>query len=415
MKTDHIQDISTGNAKSVLKNALVLILLFFAGGKAFGQLPPANTTCATAAPFCGSNAYTFPAGVCPIPGTCEAEPGPCYDCLATTPNPAWYYMMIGTSGDIIISITENPYQDVDFICWGPFTSPTGECVAGLTCLMVVDCSYSASGNETCTILNAQAGEFYLLLLTNYSNNPTNITFQQTNYGQPGAGTTDCNIVINCSMSAISPVPSACDPFTNTFSITGSLEFSNPPATGTLTVTDVTAIPPVTQTFLPPFNSPQPFSLAGISCDGLVHSVTATFSDSTNCNLTQTCTAPPPSCPVATIGGGGDVCADGSTVAVIISFPQGAPPFDFAYAIDGVPEPPVLNYNGPFPYVINTNIPGLYTLVSVSNAFCPGTVSGSATVNLIPLPVPSLSGNNNVCIGATNEVYNTDPEIGRAHV
>ena len=212
------------------------------------------------------------------------------------------------------------------------------------------------------------------------------------------------------MIAVTATPTACDDQTNTFSISGDMEFSNPPPTGTLTVTDNTAVPPVSETFSPPFVSPLQYNLTGIPCDGIVHTLTASFSDSTSCILAQRVTSPPESCPQAQISGGGAVCNDGaSTVPVNISF-SGVGPYNFIYAINGTSQPPVNNYNGPSPYILNTNNPGTYSLVSVSNQVCfgSGPVSGSATVVLNPLPIPTVTGPGVLCAGSTGVVYSTEP-------
>ena len=225
-----------------------------------------------------------------------------------------------------------------------------------------------------------------------------ISFVQSNYGQPGAGTTNCNLVINCSISAISATPAACNPATNTFAINGNIEFSNPPTSGTLTITDMTAMPTVSQTFSAPFVSPQSYSLTGIPCDGGVHTLQAAFSDSATCVNTQTCQAPPAICPIAVISGGGTVCNNGSNTGTVdINISGGAAPYSFTYAIDAVPQTPVVNYSGSFPYVIIALGSGTYTLLSVSDNACSGTVSGSAIVSFVPLPTVTFASLNPVCI------------------
>ena len=345
-----------------------------------------NDSCHTSLPFCGSDQYTFPAGV----NTGNAQSGPYYDCLNTQPNPAWYYMQVGDPGDIIIFMFSTPLRDIDFCCWGPFSSPAGACSGGLTADKIVDCSYSGNPTETCTINDAQSGEFYILLITNFSNQTCNITFSQTNYGQPGAGTTNCDIVIECSVVSLSANPTSCSSSSNTFNLPGTVEFSNQPPTGTLVITDLTANPQISQTFNAPFTSPTPFMLLNIPCDGLQHHLQAAFSDSTNCTLIKTYNAPNPICPTATIYGGGTICYDpGITVSVNIAL-TGASPWDFTYAIDGVSQTPVTNYSGASPYIINTNTSGTYTLISVSNAACSGSVSGSATVIVNQLPTVTLN-------------------------
>lgn len=395
------------------------------------NLNPLNNvpTCDGAEIACSSNVYSFPAGTS---GSAPPPVGgyPNYGCLGSEPCPAYFYMQVGVAGNIIITISQTNNHDVDFICWGPFNSLTDGCANGLTgtcngpseptcCTNIycapnfyprgnmTDCSYSPNATETCHILNAQVGQIYILLITNFSQQPGTITFQQTG----GTGVTNCNLVVFCSMIAITATPSACDGATNTFSISGDMEFSNPPPTGTLTITDNTAVPPVSETFLPPFVTPLNYNLAGITCDGATHTLTAVFSDSTNCMLTQQCTSPPASCPQAQISGGGDICNDGiSTVPVNISF-TGTGPYNFTYAINGNSQPAIIHYSGPFPYVINANVPGTYTLVSVTNPVCigSGVVSGSANVIVDPLPVPSITeGAATVCSGSTGVLYTTQP-------
>lgn len=164
--------------------ALVVALCIPAGVRA-----QASGTCLTAQPFCTGTTYTFPAAT-----NTTAEVGPNYGCLATRPNPAWYYLKILTGGNLVISISQvdggGTPRDVDFILWGPFTSPTTPCTAQLTAGNTVDCSYSSSATETATIPSASPGQYYILLLTNFSNVPATITFSQTG----GTGTTDCELV-----------------------------------------------------------------------------------------------------------------------------------------------------------------------------------------------------------------------------
>ena len=147
-----------------------------------------NNLCANADPFCTDNGiYEFPAGV----DAGNGEQGPNYDCLSTRPNPAWYYMRMANSGGMTIYMYSTPSQDIDFCCWGPFDDPTSPCPNGLTGAKVVSCSYAPAHTENCIIpSNAQSGQYYILVITNFSNQQCNITFSKT----AGAGTTDCSIL-----------------------------------------------------------------------------------------------------------------------------------------------------------------------------------------------------------------------------
>lgn len=57
-----------------------------------------------------------------------------------------------------------------------------------------DCSYSDSYQETCTIHNAKHGDWYILLITNYSQMPGDIFFNKTG----GTATTNCKIIIDAT-------------------------------------------------------------------------------------------------------------------------------------------------------------------------------------------------------------------------
>lgn len=159
-----------------------------------GSLLHAQSTCETAQPFCagGVSGVFYPATT----NAGAAQVGPYYGCLNTQPNPAWYFLQIANSGNLDILIQgqnlatpPGPGQDVDFICWGPFSSLANVCNS-LTASYTVDCSYSSSFTETLNIPNGISGEFYMVLITNFANVNQNIIFNQ--FG--GTGTTNCSLV-----------------------------------------------------------------------------------------------------------------------------------------------------------------------------------------------------------------------------
>ena len=164
------------------------------------QLRDGNATCDGAEPFCTDNGlYQFPAGT--NAGNLGSSTPPYYcsgfvrpngqgtsNCLSTTPNPAFYYMQIDQPGNLNIYMYSTPSHDIDFDCWGPFTNINTAC-SQLSCSNMVDCSYSANSTENCHINNAQTGQYYILLITNYSNQTCNINFSNI-----GTGTTNCGIL-----------------------------------------------------------------------------------------------------------------------------------------------------------------------------------------------------------------------------
>jgi len=175
-----------------------------------------RSTCETAEPFCASNTtpMIFPNS------TQVPNPGP-VACLFQTPNPTYYYLQVQSNGYLEFDIRQStdpnnfpatnvaPGLDVDFVAWGPFDSPEscddivfGPCTplacpnntANLDFYLndldgsnVVDCSYDGNVIETLHIQNAVAGQYYLLLLTNFSQQPGYIRLRQSNYGQPNSG------------------------------------------------------------------------------------------------------------------------------------------------------------------------------------------------------------------------------------
>ena len=161
-----------------------------------------NATCDGAFPFCTDNgAYNFPAGTnagspcgdtdyasCSDPYACSGTPGQSSNCLSTAPNPAFYFMRIADPGNLNIHMQSSPLVDIDFDCWGPFSDIETAC-SQLACSNIVDCGYSTSATENCHINNAQTGQYYILLITNFSNSACNITFSNT-----GTGSTDCSIL-----------------------------------------------------------------------------------------------------------------------------------------------------------------------------------------------------------------------------
>ena len=158
--------------------------------------------CSSIQPFCaGDSQLIFPNSNPQSGGSPDAETGPYYGCLNSQPFPAWYYLQVGTSGDLRFTISQSENQDgtgleidVDFIVWGPFDQDDDYCsITSLTAQNTVDCSYADLATEVMTIPNAQAGKIYIVMITNYDEVPGYISLQQTN---TGGGSTDCSIVGN---------------------------------------------------------------------------------------------------------------------------------------------------------------------------------------------------------------------------
>lgn len=252
-----------------------------------------GTGCATASPFCTAVPASFPAGINTV-----APTGPNYGCLASQPNPAWFYLQVSSAGSITLSMANSANADIDFVMWGPFTSAAAGCASGLPASSLVytppfpstapgGCSYSGTNvPEVGYIASALVGQVYILLITNYSNQPTTISLTQTG----GVGATNCSIV--CSMNGITAVPGACTSPNNLFDITGVVSYTNPPTSGTLTISN--SCSSATQVINAPFNATSAsYTLTGLPANGAACTVSAVFSANPTCTFTQSFTTPPP--------------------------------------------------------------------------------------------------------------------------
>jgi uncharacterized repeat protein (TIGR01451 family) len=116
-------------------------------------------------------------------------------CLFTSPNPTYFSIKISNSGSVNMLLTQTtiggttPNLDVDYAAWGPFASQSEACAAissGVPNLtgLTTGCSYSPSATENFNIANAIAGEYYIILITNFSNQAgfINVIVQPTSTG-----------------------------------------------------------------------------------------------------------------------------------------------------------------------------------------------------------------------------------------
>ena len=139
-------------------------------------------------------------------------------CLITTPNPVWFCFQVKQAGKINIKLSSFPNEDIDFACWGPFAADTiteiqslGYCsqlnidtlsishpssvgpnpidLGGYPIGNLIDCSFAAGGQEYVHIPDAQTGNWYIFLVTNYSNSLANLTLESD---PSSIGTSDCD-------------------------------------------------------------------------------------------------------------------------------------------------------------------------------------------------------------------------------
>jgi hypothetical protein len=436
-----------------LKTVLTGLMLFFLLN-AHSQ----GLICAESDPFCTGTIYNFPAGT-----TGAAESGPYYGCLSTQPCPAWYHMKIGNPGPITIYMYSTPLRDIDFACWGPYTDPVTPCTGELTASKMVDCSYLPDPQEWCDIPNGQTGEYYILLITNYSQQACNITFSQT----AGSGSTDCSILPPL-VSSDSPLCIGdtlhlhAEPIANaTYSWTGPNGFSStlqdpvipnvtfahsgdyaciitvfsqtsPPAITTVVVNDLpdASLVSIDMTVCPgaeaymlvnltgagPFeviyyNGAAYFTVAGLT--GPVDTIfvsppgPATYSltqvSDTNCTRILTgISFNVYNYPPATgyMSGGGTIC-EGDTAQLVFNL-TGSPPWTITYLTNGSNPQTVVANSTPFIILVTPPVTTQYEFTQLSDNYCTGTASGQALVT-VDFPSGFLSGDNTICYGGSAQL------------
>ncbi|MCX7861661.1 MAG: PKD domain-containing protein [Bacteroidales bacterium] len=390
-----------------MKKILVFLIIFI--GCSQIVISQNATSCQIADPFCTGLTYGFPMNT-----NTSAQPGPNYACLCTQPNPVWYYLKILNPGNITIYLNSPTGNDIDFICWGPFNSPTAPCVSQLTANCsgcsncpnntvnpsfypsgnTVDCSYDPAEFEYVHISNAQTGQYYLLCITNYSNQPGNIVFSQSNAGQPGAGSTDCSIVTPCDITGMTANPSACNPSNNNYSVSGTITFHDAPTTGQLVITDGSS----TVTYNPPFNSPINYTINNLNSNGAQHSVTATFTGDQTCTYMVTYNAPNP-CNQCSANAGADfsTCGLSATLSAITN--PGDYNTSWSCSTPGVVFTPQGSPNA----TVTVPSSGTYTFTwTITNSFGV-TCSDQVVVTFTQTPVASFTATPLQCYGQASTI------------
>ena len=160
-----------------MKRILILFFIIFTCTFSFAQSDSCNIDipeiCASA-PLQSYIANTS--------GTAWAPFGTYYTCPVIgqlTMNPSFLFFEIGATGNFTMTIDPiDPFtgalliapSDLDYVCWGPFIS--ADACTELQGQNQFSCSGSPAASETVTIPNAQAGEFYILLVSNYATTGT---------------------------------------------------------------------------------------------------------------------------------------------------------------------------------------------------------------------------------------------------
>lgn len=287
-----------------------------------------NQSCDFPDPFCTDSGVYFEANFNPGGATQAAtiNPGNNYSCLISQPNPAWFYLQIGTAGSINIRVESITGVDVDFALWGPFNDLDSAINSCGSYGNPIDCSFSTAAVETVNIpANNSVGDVYILLITNYANVYSEIEAEQIS----GTGATDCVILLPCAEVDLNAAATTayCDSdpitinatFSNTDYLTGTTTFSGNGITQTEATTAlfdpvVAGIGSHIVTFEWSYTNP-----AGVLCEGtLTQPISVTNPYDASFTLPNfACTAEGFVFPeLPTNGGGGWWTIDGDQPAII---------------------------------------------------------------------------------------------------
>lgn len=107
-------------------------------------------------------------------------------------------------------------------------------------------------------------------------------------------------------------------------------------------------------------------------------------------------------PSATLSGGGVLCP-GTSTDISVDF-TGTSPFQFEYFVNGLSQGFLSTAMNPF--IFTTGVQGEFTFSNFSDANCPGTASGSATIEVLDEPAATMSGGGSICPGDEEEIQVT---------
>lgn len=223
-----------------MKNIFTFLILFVSF-YAYNQ----GASCSQMTALCADAGITFSVNDTGSDALVD-EPGNDYDCLGAAPSPNWFYIEVDNAGPINMQLSAA--DDIDYIIWGPFSSLTQAQASCGNLTNVVDCSFDFTNVESPTIPNAQVGEVYIMMVTNFAMSNQDINLVQVG----GTGGTDCSIVsvTPCNMEYLGIVISACQSG-SVYQIDGQVVFTDNPG-GNLIIEVTDGVNTFTQIIPGPF-------------------------------------------------------------------------------------------------------------------------------------------------------------------
>ncbi|MFZ5554062.1 MAG: choice-of-anchor L domain-containing protein [Bacteroidota bacterium] len=187
-----------------------------------------------------------------------------------------------TGTPVNYTITVNPLPVVtpasnSPVCSGGALNLTVNATTGATYSWTGPNGFTSSAqNPSITNVTTAATGTYTVVVTANGCSTTNTVNVTVN---------NCCVITNMTANISAPI---CGSTSGTYNISGQVDFTGAPATGTLTVTSSCG---GSQVFNAPFTSPTLYNLNGLNADGAACNVTAVFSANATCTQTIPYTAP----------------------------------------------------------------------------------------------------------------------------
>jgi Concanavalin A-like lectin/glucanases superfamily len=109
--------------------------------------------------------------------------GGVYGCLYSVPNQDWFIIdILSDAYTLNFHFTNSSNVDVDAAIWGKITNADLNNTCNAILNSPLTCDYSPDATPDLVLSNVHAGEKYVMVVTNFSNYPTNITVSQPSGG-----------------------------------------------------------------------------------------------------------------------------------------------------------------------------------------------------------------------------------------
>ncbi|RFS14262.1 LamG-like jellyroll fold domain-containing protein [Emticicia sp. C21] len=178
-----------------------------------------------------------------------------YDCLYSVPNQAWFVITVNTGGNLSFNFSNTNDYDVDAAIWGPISNNDMANACAATLNTPISCDFDGTRPDL-YISNAQAGQKYVMVVSNYSNANTTININQPTGGNVTyamVNLPNCTIIPTATLSGTSTTITEGQPVTLNLSFTGSAPWNYTLSDGTMgtayaSPVNINVYPTASQTF-----------------------------------------------------------------------------------------------------------------------------------------------------------------------